>query len=267
MKEEGVDNMSIESILETGKAALGKIATSGLTDGARQKYQAGIDRVKNSKLLASTGIPLVTLSDKDSYKDKNNNKIFDVVNDYPWTVTSKGNRRNVPYIKLTEYEQDVSTLYAQLAYWSNSLKVSDDNPVNPYQNLYHALPTGTQFIFPYFEEYDHQIGQTWEKTKGAADFAIVDKLLNIVGNIAKMTQAAPGTNINQPQTWTGSQANTYTISFRLFNTVQEGDIAKNQAFKRRIQMSTLHDQRSAILSSPSAIFEVDIPGIRYHCGR
>ena len=49
----------------------------------------------------------------------------------------------------------------------------------------------------------------------------------------------------------------------LFNTLSEEDTKKNLIFKRRLQMSTLHDQRTALLASPPAIFQVRIPGVRY----
>jgi hypothetical protein len=221
---------------------------------------------KNSMFSNQSSMELKNLKKDGSYKyGENNNDLFDVVMDYAWTLTNKSNRQKVPFIQMIEYEQDVSTLYAQLAYWTSALKPSDTGKnINPYENLYHALPTGAMFRFPYFEDYDHSIGQAWEKTKGLADFAIADKLLNLAGNIAKALQIAPGTTVNQPQVWKGpSNANSYNITFKLFNTNNEEDISKNITLKRRLQMSTLHDQRSSILSSPPAIFEVSIPGIRY----
>lgn len=259
------------TIIEEGDYKMANSTLNKLTQFKNQSTEiinAGADKARGllgkSNLFAGKAIKLEDLHKDSVYKDKNSNKIFDVVDNYAWTLTEKANRSSVPYIEMIEYEQDVSTLYAQLVYWSNNLKISDGSSINPYENLYHALPTGTRFILPYFEQYDHNIGQAWEKTKGIADFAVIDKLLQVAGNVAKALQLAPGTTVNQPQVWKGpSNANTYTISFKLFNTNDELDIAKNQVLKRRLQMSTLHDQRSAILSSPPAIFEVNIPGIRY----
>lgn len=199
------------------------------------------------------------------YDNKYNNikgdpKDFNIVDDYAWTLTPTDRRNKPPYIELIEHEQTLSNLYAQLEYWYTAWNPTDENP---YENLYAAKETGTKFKLPYFEEYDHNIGQNWEKTKGAADFSSVDKVLNVASNIAKALQIAPGTTINQPQIWNGSAANSYTISFTLFNTIDSVESEKNIRFKRRLIMSSLHDQRSAILSAPPALFKVIIPGIRY----
>jgi hypothetical protein len=198
---------------------------------------------------------------------------FDIVYNYAWTVTPPSQRYGVPYIQLVEYEQDIATLYAQLLYWYSNVKdMAQGNFVsseNPYANLYHAKRTGIVFTLPYFQEYDHFINQTWEKTKGLMDYPIADRILNLARQAAQILQLAPGTSVNQPQIWSGSGLADYNIRFVLFNTIQNGtkmyseDITKNLRFKRRLMMSTLHDQRTAILASPPAIFSVLIPGVRY----
>jgi hypothetical protein len=82
-------------------------------------------------------------------------------------------------------------------------------------------------------------------------------------NILKLAQAAPGVSVNQPQSWSGAGNSEYTITFQLFNTIKKESILQNIQLINRLVASTLHDQRTAILSSPPAIFEVTIPGIRY----
>lgn len=85
----------------------------------------------------------------------------------------------------------------------------------------------------------------------------------VLGNISKVLGMAPGTYINQPRVWSGSQDATYMVKFLLFNTLAVADIKRNAILKRRLQMSTLHDQQSVIMASPPALFEVEIPGVRY----
>ena len=192
---------------------------------------------------------------------------FNVADKYSWTLTDPRYRakNGVPYIELVEYEQDLSTLYAQLYYWYGQVKDFSQltNSVNPYADLYHALPTGVTFRLPYFDDYDHMISQTWEKTKGLMNNPIASKTLNLASNAAKLFKLAPGTSVNQPQVWSGAGNADYSIDFMLFNTLSPDDIKRNLIFKRRIQMSTLHDQRTALLASPPAIFTVKIPGVRY----
>lgn len=226
-----------------------------------KSIQQGLTQIRG---LAGKGIPLITLQNNKNYDD-GTSKTFDVVGDYAWTLTPPVQRKNIPYIELREFEQDVATLYAQLAYWGENIKLTDNqlSETNPYKNLYHAKNTNRVFRFPYFEEYDHNISQQWEKTKGIAEFGAAEKLLNITAALAKIFQLAPGTTVNQPQVWSGVGAAEYVVNFTLFNTVSQKETIKNQRLKRRLEMSTLHSQRSAILASPPAIFEVNVPGIRF----
>ena len=206
-------------------------------------------------------ISLIDLDDKKNGKGK----VYDVIKDYKWTL-SPNRGSDVPLIRLIEYEQDVSTLYAQLAYWINNIKTTEsagNGTISPYENLYHAIPTGTEYILPYFEPYDHNINQKWGQVKGIQDFSVVEKLLRLAGAAAQALKMAPGTSVNQPRVWSGSDPVTYSVTFKLFNTDGEAEIERNLGLKQRLQFSTLHDQRSAILASPPALFEVEIPGIRY----
>lgn len=237
------------------------------TTNVAEKAQGAIkeNSQKLNLLNDKASITLKSLSEGDVMGYATNG-VYDVVKDYKWTFTQSSNRPEgkIPYIQLTEYEQDLSTLYAQLAYWINNLKTTGaGKDISPYENLYHALPTGTVFKFPYYEGYDHQIMQKWGQSKGLQDFSLVEKTLQLVGAAAKALQMAPGTTVNQPRVWSGADAVTYPVTFKLFNTDSEEDIARNVDLKQRLQFSTLHDQRSAILASPPALFEVYIPGIRY----
>jgi hypothetical protein len=190
-------------------------------------------------------------------------KYFNIVDDYSWTLTPKSSRIGVPYIELTEYEQDEAMLWANITRWLNLIKGTEEGINNPYQNLYHTEKTLTTFRFPYFEQYDHNINQNWEKTKGVQEYSLIEKLTNIATMREKAAKVAPGSTINQPQLWAGSGSVNYTINFHIFNTTGTSEnIKNNQTFKYRLQRSTLHNQQSMIMSSPPAIFEVVVPGIR-----
>lgn len=224
----------------------------GLLDTATGWVGQGREQLGKNQMLNTTGkIPLRSMGGD-----------FNVVTNYPWTLTPSKNRHNVPYIILREFEQDLATTYAQLAQVALNLQSSKTN-IGPYESLYHAIPTGTIYTLPYFEEYDHNISPSWEKTKGLADTKVGAEIMAVVGNIAKMMGMAPGTYINQPRVWSGAQDGQYPIKFTLFNTLDAKDIPQNNFLKRRLQMSALHDQQSVILASPPAIFEVEIPGIRW----
>ena len=194
---------------------------------------------------------------------------FDVVRDYYWTFTPPANRIDIPYAYLIEYEQDQSTLYAQIAYWGKGvagLVTSDDNP---YNNLYHAIPTGTTFILPYFEADHARTNPSWTVKGGLLDFTSFDGLSKFVTRATSVAGLAPGVAINQPKMWDGSQPYQFTINFTLFNTFPSPTnnrtdiINQNLQLTQRLRMSALHSQENIVLALPPAIFEVYIPGIRY----
>lgn len=189
---------------------------------------------------------------------------YDVVKNYPWTITESKQRINVPYIVLEEFEQDVSTLWASLNYWfTQTTKSGNLSEVdNPYQGLYSANKTGAKFTLPYFEEYDHNITQNWNPSKGLLEGSIAGGVATAIQNLEKMFKRAPGTNINQQRVWEGSGPASYTVNFHLFNTIHQDDYKMNMALRDRLLLSSLHDQRTAILISPPALFSIKIPGIR-----
>jgi hypothetical protein len=215
-------------------------------------------------------IQLINLDGKNWNSASGGNTNYNIVEDYPWTITPSKQRINVPVIELIEFEQDVSTLYASLNYWytqaakSKTLSESD----NPYQGLYSAKETKARFIFPYFEEYDHNVSQTWDVSKGLLEGEIAGTIATTIQNVQKAMQKAPGSNINQQRIWQGSAPATYTFNFHLFNTIggtanDNKQIKANMVLRNRLLMSALHDQQTATMISPPALFTVKIPGIRY----
>lgn len=202
--------------------------------------------------------------DNKNLKPKSNNNVFNIIEDYPWTLSN--NVKDVPYIELTEYEQDIVALYAQLKYWYTQAKdtLKFDDATNPYENLYHAKKTGLAFKLPYFSERHHNTQQNWGEIP-----SLIDKLepyFKIATNIVSLATggtAAVGMNINKPKRWGGGVCESYQVGFTLFNIKNAEDYIDNQKFINRLLLSSLHNQRNAILASPPALFTVKIPGIRY----
>jgi len=192
---------------------------------------------------------------------KTKNQIYNIVNDYAWTLSQSYTRIDVPFIELIEYEQSACTLWAQLSRFAYSVNQPADT--NVYKDLYFSKKTGTSFRLPYFEPYNHMISQSWAEAKGMYDYSFIEKATQAYVNYQKLQHTTVGANINLPRMWSGAQAISYTVNFHLFNTTGNAkDITDNQTFKDRLIMSTLHDQRGIILASPPALFEVIIPGVR-----
>lgn len=214
------------------------------------------------------------------------NGVYDIVKDYKWSLNngnlnalsesqSATQKNNVPIIELIEYEQDVAGLYAQLSYWYRVASNRNNSATgrDVYKGLYSANPTDTKFILPYYEDYHHLITQRWAKNKGLFSFSTLDKGMKAL-SMVKQALGAAGTYVNQPQVWEGISEASYTISFYLYNTdeinvesykngISNSDYVKNKMFIDRLIMSTLHSQETSIEILPPALFEVNVPGIRY----
>jgi hypothetical protein len=190
----------------------------------------------------------------------------DVVRNYDWTqsdVSVDVVQNNIPKIILTEYEQDLASIFAQISYWYNNA-IDKLDPENPYKNLYHAKPTGMIFNLPYFEQYNHNTTQEWQKNAALLEAfgGFGNLLINLFGKIKMALGNAPGMNVNQPRSWGGSSPISYPVTFTLLNTKTQDAWKKNKLLIDRLIMSSLHNQKSAILASPPAIFEVEVMGIR-----
>jgi hypothetical protein len=199
---------------------------------------------------------------KETIPSKTNNGIFNIVGDYAWTLSPSHTRqKDVPQIILIEHEQSVCTLWAQLSRFIYSVNPPPNE--NVYKDLYFSKPTGTTFYLPYFEPYNHNLAQSWIESKGVYDYDLVKKMSDAYVVLQKAAQNTVGAKVNLPYMWNGSQPISYTINFHLFNTTgNNDDIKANLNFKDRILMSALHDQRTILLASPPALFEVVVPGIR-----
>jgi len=256
---------------ETTPKQLHHLAPTSPTKPAEQTaagVASDVSKYIADKMIGNGGILLI--DDNKVGLPKPAGLVYNIVQDFPWTLTESSNRSNVPYIKLTEYEITLTALWMQLEYWlKGTYYSSDDNDnTNPYQFLYHAEPTGYVFKIPYFENYDHAINPQWDKFQSPTDAdGLISSMLGTIAKVGQLLGVAPGSKINQPQVFGGASQSTYSVKFTLYNTTGLVDtdkiIQQNMDFKRRLQMSTLHSQMTRLFISPPAIFEVHIPGIRY----
>lgn len=184
--------------------------------------------------------------------------IYDVVNNYDWTLAPSQARDKVPIMKLVEYELDANALLASLKYWTRPIF---KETASPYEGLYRANPTGVEYIFPWFEDYHHNITQNWEDFKGIESTSFGEKVLKGINILTN----SPGISINTPKIWKGVARATVTYNITLFNTTTDSkaSIKRNKALINRLIASTLHDQQNPILAGPPALYSLEIPGVRY----
>lgn len=192
-----------------------------------------------------------------------NAEIYEITNEYDWTMAPKKGRKLIPSMILTQYELDANAVFTNLKFWFNAMasaRVEGDKR-NPYKGLYVAKKTGVEFHFPWLEEYHHNISQNWEDYKGIENTELAEKLL-------KGWQAindSPGVAVNTPRVWKGGSRGTIPYKITLFNTTKNPttSIKRNRKLINRLIASTLHDQKGYVLATPPALYSVVIPGVRY----
>lgn len=229
-----------------------------------QVAEAGMGAVEDAsqkvrEVIGFKPMELNTLTEKQYGQNRGE---YDVTMDYNWTINGKQARgKNIPYMKLTQYQMDGNLLLSNLNYWVKQITEPSDNN-NPYNALYKARPTGITFKFPWLKDYNHTIGQNWGEYKGLESTAAGD----ILTKVAMYATNTPGIAVNTPKVWSGPNGVTVPYDIILFNTGEpteiDKNIDKNKKLINRLIMSTLHDQTNAILALPPALYEMQIPGVR-----
>lgn len=178
-----------------------------------------------------------------------------------WCASDSGSVRtgDVPFIKLTEFQQQTSALEQSLAYWNDfESKVSGGG--SPYKNLYLAQRTGNVYILPYFERYNHRTQQTWSPGAGPGP----ENNIGLEWYLIQKTFESPAAGVEQPHAWSGQALAGYNFSFHLINTYEpDSDIIKNFIFLRTLTSKSLLGRPDAIRYIPPCLYTASIPGVRY----
>jgi hypothetical protein len=251
--------------------AVGKLAGAGVSEFANlgkeaiavlePAQQALANEVREQ--LGINSLPLDNLEEEPNLYGPVTD--YDIIKDYNWTNSSIIEKNKIPSMVLTEYQMDGNMLLSNIKYWVKQLAKDKDEATrnNPYANLYKAKPTGVSYTFPWFNEYHHQLTQSWGEFKGIDS----TKYGEMFVKIATLAADSPGVAINTPKEWKGPSPATITYEIVLFNTGNPQEIpyniSKNKQLINRLIMSTLHDQVNAIMALPPALFTLNIENIRY----
>jgi len=215
------------------------------------------------------------------YKVRSEN--FNVLDDYRWTLSKKNDE--TPYVTLTEYEVNESTITTQLGYYQRATKnLLSEDPMSPYEGLFPRTSTGNTFKLPYFSDVNFEINTpVWQSldtlqeganvAKGVAGFLGGEKAANFVGNFMSGTATAAGAVatavypkvgiMDRPRLWQNHEFRTISIKFPLFNTVDASDWEKNHWLCWALVNNNLFIKRNFITSIPPVYYEVRIPGQHY----
>lgn len=162
-----------------------------------------------------------------------------------------------PYIELIEYEQEFSSLLANINYWEQRISGRTNDA---YRGLYLGSPTGNTYILPFFMDTHHQIGQSWQENSAPLG-PWVRGIADAVENVAKTF--FPTAGIIYPKAYAGANQYAYDINFSLLNTIDEVGLFYNKFFLELFISQNLHVQHNALTITPPCLYEVYIPGVRW----
>jgi len=236
-------------------------------------------------------------SDKDSrFLQPVGDGTIDVL-DMAWTLSPKAARKEVPYIRLAEYQQTTGQLIAAIVYYgrvatrliNNGVATAlqpDKDPFEVYKYKYFAKPTGFTYKIPYFNPKKLARGNTFDDVSanpiaGVAGmgsnmraFMGVEKGLNwgtealskvksvrdIITGIADTL--LPGKiGFETPKSWTDTTVETYDVTFDLFNTGTLEDVENNRNLCHLLSYQNSPSRRNFAIIDPPVIYSLTIPDV------
>jgi hypothetical protein len=236
-------------------------------------------------------------SDKDSrFLQPVGDGIIDVL-DMAWTLSPKAARKEVPYVRLTEYQQTTGQLIASIVYYGRvaarlvnngvtSVAQADRDPFDVYKYKYFAEPTGFTYKFPYFNTKKISRQNTFDDVSanpindlagmGAAmrSFPGVERGFNAyTEGISKIKSARdlmtgianvilPGrVGFEMPKSWTDTTTESYTVTFDLFNTGTLEDVENNRNLCHLLSYQNSPSRRNFAIIDPPVIYSLTIPDV------
>lgn len=221
--------------------------------------------------------------------DLGGSNMFNIVKDFPWTLTPASGRDEVPYVRLTEFKCNESEIKRQASFYTSMAFFGQEQ--KPTLELYkevfsHYDPTDFSYWFPYFSDSNFQLSTpNWEKIEaageqikglasGGADFAFgkdagkgTKAALDFMQAAGTFSTALEYPNVgvlDRPRIFSSHNERQITISFPLYNTENEGDWNKNYALLQLIMSQNLFNKRDYITGVPPVFYDVYIPG-QYYC--
>ncbi|MEO6584421.1 MAG: hypothetical protein ABIO05_08860 [Ferruginibacter sp.] len=237
------------NIMELSKYTLFSV-NEGNTDAAGGTV-VGIEGLDFTPIKVGKGAPILTAT----------NPLIDVAHDFPWTLSPKEARAEVPLIRLTEWRLNQSNIINAVKYWYNvgkSAAFAEADAINPYKSLYPGVLTGFNYLLPYFSPHNKNVGNTWECEDVAQSLPIP---VDLVTAAAKLLATGVGHEV--PRVYSGGSLENINIEFVLLNTTSTEDLQRNWEFCYLLAYQNLQNRRNAILVDPPVFYEVEIPGIKY----
>lgn len=223
---------------------------------------------------------------------------FNILNDYPWTLSKTPADRDIPFIDLSEHRNNSSAIIRAISTWVGGTgtavsqflqRTTQTEPIlQPYEDLYPDNPTGLFYRFPYFNKTHYELNTPeWQKLdtiegaiggameSTASGFAALGKTgvataitgLAAVGSLAvnagsfaaKLSYPVVGA-VDRPRIFAEHSGRQVTIEFPLLNTNNPDDWIRNKNFCTVFATQNLFAKRNYITGMPPVFYRVYVPG-------
>ena len=146
---------------------------------------------------------------------------------------------------------------------------SPEKYLEPYDGLYHAVPTSFQYNFPYFQnqwrDLSNDFADTYSGQSAPMAQAIVGAAENIVGNLTlPLILTEPGVFIEKPKFYNfSSTGESLTFNFPLLNTLHPEQVSRNYQLLWLLIFQNRPYRKNRVLIDPAVIYRATVPGVRY----
>jgi len=147
-------------------------------------------------------------------------------------------------------------------------QIESDPNLAPYSWLYSVVPTGFNYIFPYFNESYFEIKNRWaDSSKDSPLFVGIENVINAGIDVIKGASFwDPGIYIERPKFYNFDSTNTLEIpiKFPLINTHKFEDVARNLAIIKNLVIQNLPYRINLVKNEIPVVYDVTIPGVAHY---
>jgi len=149
--------------------------------------------------------------------------------------------------------------------------IFDTNPyLRPYRDLYITEPTGWEFHFPYFDNYNNSQQNAFSNDAPNPFLGILKKGAEMLTDVASIASVLKGpasiSFVEKSKFYNYSEeGEEFSFSFPLINTgsVTFDDVIRNWELLFLILYNNKPSRRNTSLIDPPAIYQVEIPGVKF----
>jgi len=275
--------------------------TRKMAEMQQRKENAALGLGMNYKAVKPTSVENGAGSLANIYEPLPGEELQDILKKYPWTISSKWDRTDIPYIQLKEHKITGGQIQKQLSFYAKGIYGvgqnltelalgtggADADILDVYKEIFPRDPTGFVYKFPYFakayyelstpqwQQFD-KIGQAGtdiaggiKKIVGERGKGVVDLVQSIASATTSLAEAGlmtvyPVIGVaDRPRIFTSHNERTVKVEFPLYNTKNSWDWIKNKDFIHLFAAQNLFNKRNFITGLPPVWYEVFVPGSYY----